>query len=203
MSIPLIVLSFGSLFIGYLTKDLIIGLGTSFWGNAIFIHPNHVLFIEAEFIPQPIKLLPVVLSLLGASFSFAFYTWFSENLFFYKISSFGKSIYTFLNRKWLFDKVYGDLIIQPSLSLSFHTTYKVIDRGLIELIGPIGISNSLYSKALTFSRLQTGFLYHYTFVIFIGSCLFFTVLFYDFTFDIRVILLLTFLPLFLKNHQNK
>jgi NADH-ubiquinone oxidoreductase chain 5 len=30
MSIPLIVLAFGSLFVGYLTKDMIIGLGSNF-----------------------------------------------------------------------------------------------------------------------------------------------------------------------------
>jgi len=30
MSIPLIVLAFGSLFVGYATKDMIIGLGSSF-----------------------------------------------------------------------------------------------------------------------------------------------------------------------------
>ncbi len=30
MSLPLILLSFGSLFIGYLTKDMIIGFGSSF-----------------------------------------------------------------------------------------------------------------------------------------------------------------------------
>jgi NADH-ubiquinone oxidoreductase chain 5 len=30
MSFPLIVLAIGSLFIGYLTKDMIIGLGSSF-----------------------------------------------------------------------------------------------------------------------------------------------------------------------------
>jgi len=29
-AIPLIILAFGSLFIGYLTKDMIIGLGSSF-----------------------------------------------------------------------------------------------------------------------------------------------------------------------------
>jgi NADH-ubiquinone oxidoreductase chain 5 len=189
MSFPLIILSFGSLFVGYITKDLIIGLGTPFWGNSIFIHPNHSLFVEAEFIPQSIKLLPIILSLLGAISSFTLFTFYSEKLFFSKISYLGKSFYTFLNRKWFFDKVYNDFIIQPSIGLSFHSTYKIIDRGLLELLGPLGISNTLYSNALVFSRLQTGFVYHYTFVIFIGFCIFLSFIFYDFVFDIRVVIL--------------
>jgi NADH-ubiquinone oxidoreductase chain 5 len=37
MALPLFILSLGSIFIGYLTKDMIIGVGTDFWGNA-YLH---------------------------------------------------------------------------------------------------------------------------------------------------------------------
>ena len=35
MAFPLVFLAFGSIFIGYLTKDMIIGVGTQFWGTII------------------------------------------------------------------------------------------------------------------------------------------------------------------------
>merc|ERR1711959_113533 len=62
MGIPLIVLSFGSIFWGFLTKDMIIGLGTDFWQSALFVLPRHILVIESEFIPSYVKLVPTVLS---------------------------------------------------------------------------------------------------------------------------------------------
>jgi len=37
MAIPLLILCVGSIFVGYFTKDLFIGLGTPFWNNAISI----------------------------------------------------------------------------------------------------------------------------------------------------------------------
>ena len=39
LGLPLTILAFGSIFVGYITKDLFIGLGTPFWNNAIFILP--------------------------------------------------------------------------------------------------------------------------------------------------------------------
>ena len=46
-------------------------------------------------------------------------------------------MYTFLNRKWFFDKVYNEYITQHVLSFGYQTTYKLIDRGLFEFIGTI------------------------------------------------------------------
>ena len=60
MAIPLFILCIGSVFVGYLTKDLFIGLGTPFWNNAIYIAPENLVMIDAEFIPTYIKWLPVV-----------------------------------------------------------------------------------------------------------------------------------------------
>ncbi len=40
MALPLILLALGSIFLGYLGKDMMIGLGTDFWGNALFVLPK-------------------------------------------------------------------------------------------------------------------------------------------------------------------
>jgi NADH:ubiquinone oxidoreductase subunit 5 (subunit L)/multisubunit Na+/H+ antiporter MnhA subunit len=65
MSIPLIVLAFGSMFVGYLTKDLIIGFGSSYWGNAVFILSDNLSYLEAEYLPYHIKMIPFVFSHFG------------------------------------------------------------------------------------------------------------------------------------------
>ena len=82
MGFPLFLLAFGSIFVGYLAKDMMIGMGTQFWGNALFMGPDHGLLVESEYIPQAIKYIPILfsflgflfalnLNLLGASFSYS------------------------------------------------------------------------------------------------------------------------------------
>jgi NADH-ubiquinone oxidoreductase chain 5 len=55
MSFPLLVLTVGSIFVGYLGRDMIIGAGTDFFGSAIFVLPSHNNVLEAEFIPVSVK----------------------------------------------------------------------------------------------------------------------------------------------------
>jgi len=69
MAWPLILLAFGSIFVGYMGKDMMIGLGTPFWNNAIFTLPTHTIILESEYIPQSIKFIPIIFSVLGAFFA--------------------------------------------------------------------------------------------------------------------------------------
>jgi len=171
MLLPLIILSVPSIFIGFYTKDVIIGVGTDFWGTALFIRPENYNLLEAEFANFFNKILPLCLSFFGACLSFFLYTFFSENLYWLKRTFLGNRIYNFLNRKWFFDKVYVEVLGQTILSFAFHGSYKVVDRGLIEFFGPFGLSYTVYKNALFLSRFQTGFLYHYSFIMFVGLSL--------------------------------
>jgi NADH-ubiquinone oxidoreductase chain 5 len=44
-------ISFRKYFVGYLGKDMMIGLGTNFWGNSLLCYQNLIL-LESEYIPQ-------------------------------------------------------------------------------------------------------------------------------------------------------
>jgi len=59
--------------------------------------------------------------------------------------------------------------VKPLLMFSNSITYKVIDRGLIELIGPTGITQTLSNVTKNISNLQSGVIYNYAFVIFISA----------------------------------
>ncbi len=169
MSLPLFFLSIGSIFIGYLSRDLFIGLGTDSWKNALFFHPINYSLIDAEFLPIFIKILPVLLSIIGLLSSFIFYKNYFEILFYLKMSSLGYFFYNFLNRKWFFDKLYQEIIGQNILKYSYFITYKLIDKGFLEIFGPYGITNFIYKLSLSLSKIQTGFLFNYTFFILMGS----------------------------------
>ena len=165
ISISLFLLVIPSMFAGFYTKDMIIGFGSDFWGNAIFIATENMNRVDSEFIAHIYKILPVILSLLGALSSFLLYLFGSKMLVQLKMSVFGKKIYNFFNKKWFFDKVYNEYISQFFFTISYTTTYKIIDRGIVEVLGPMGLSSLITKKASHISQLQTGYLYHYTFLI--------------------------------------
>ena len=59
-----VLLAFGSIFVGYMGKDMMIGLGTPFWNNAIFTLPTHTIILESEYIPQLLNLFQLFLVFL-------------------------------------------------------------------------------------------------------------------------------------------
>jgi len=148
---------------------MVIGLGTDFWGNSLYVWPENMNRIDSEFISQSWKLLPVIFSLSGTILAFVFYTVGNQLLFKLKMSFIGKKLYNFLNKKWFFDKIYNEYINQVLLQFSYRVSYKVIDRGIIEVLGPMGLSRIIYKQAFSINNLQTGYLYHYALLMLI-SC---------------------------------
>lgn len=191
MALPLFILAIPSIFIGYLTKDMIIGLGSDFWQGSIYIQPKNFNVIDAEHIPQLAKLLPVILSFLGALSSFFLYSYGSEFLYKLKTSSLGLKLYTFLNRKWFFDKIYNEIFGQFFLNAAYRLTYKQIDRGLIESLGPFGLTTMVSRIAVTLRALQTGFFYHYTLAMVISLISFLVYFRLADTFEVSTFILLS------------
>ena len=147
---------------------MVVGLGTDFWGTAIYVAPQNMNMIDAEFINQRYKLLPLFFSLGGILTAFLVYNFQSKLLFRFKISMLGKKMYNFLNKKWFFDKVYNEQLGQFFFNFGYFTSYKVIDRGIFEILGPYGISIIFTRISILVSNLQTGYIYHYAFVFLIG-----------------------------------
>jgi hypothetical protein len=46
-----------------------------------------------------------------------------------------------------------------------------MDKGLVEVLGPYGAVNSFSSMMKKASKLQTGFIYHYAFIMLVGIIL--------------------------------
>jgi NADH-ubiquinone oxidoreductase chain 5 len=65
LTLPLIILALFSIFFGYITKDLFIGLATNFFvDNSIYISPIHEIMVNTEFaVPLLFKLLPLIFTL--------------------------------------------------------------------------------------------------------------------------------------------
>lgn len=166
--IPLVILSILSIVFGYVAKDLFVGMGSDFLSASLFQHPNHISLIEAEFgLPMFTKLLPMFLSLGGAGLAVYLYHVVPAFTISLTNSTVGKAFYTFLNGKWLFDVVYNKYIIGGSLRIGYLLS-KVIDRGVIEMVGPYGLSSSLNSTAKTVGSYDTGIITSYALYIILG-----------------------------------
>jgi NADH-ubiquinone oxidoreductase chain 5 len=323
MAISLAVLSLGSIFLGYVAKDLFVGLGTDFWNHSILILPEHNNQLDAEFFGLPnlatselqsfwnrtytqrwIKLLPFFLSLAAVTLVCFFYaslrpiSWWpnlwkeNENLailfnqpFIFKnkitdsekivhwhtkgtisnskdwsdlhkmLSRKGKSkkerrdlfelthmfhlhggkssvtnyqiflqalsksemgiwnsrsiddpllpsvntvkndqylhyqkliwdlhynreftaksnyknflraIYRFLTYKWYFDAVYNELLNRPLIQMAYTTVFRSLDKGVLELFGPYGISKFLFLNAPKTKQIQLGKVYYYGYLM--------------------------------------
>lgn len=161
MTFPLFCLAIPSIFFGYLTHDLFIGLGSSFWNNSIYVTPSNYIASDAEFIPFKFKILPVTASFCGLFLALYLYNRQRKALFLLKKSYIGIKLYSFFNRKWFFDKVYNEKIAQTILYLGYFFTYKTIDRGAFEMMGPFGFTagSLAITEALTKSQLGNVFTY--------------------------------------------
>jgi len=74
----LFVLLFGSIFSGMLFKDILTGVGYSFFGSSIYIFKNH-LVLDYEYLSNDIKNLPLLGTIFGCFFAFFL------NIFIFKI----------------------------------------------------------------------------------------------------------------------
>ena len=166
--IPLAVLAIFSIFFGYVTSDLFVGIGSDFFANTIFIHPNNISLVEAEFSMNLIfKLLPTIFSLAGTLFALYLYNYNPHFIDSLVENNLGKKVYGFLNGKYYFDVIYNNYIISKGLQFGYNIS-KEIDRGVIELIGPYGMSNVLYSTSANIAKLDTGIITTYALYITLG-----------------------------------
>lgn len=186
--IPLFLLSLASIFFGFIFSDLFVGVGTDFFGNSLFIHPNHITLVEAEFsLPLIMKLLPTIGSVFAALL--AVYLYHNKSLSLKNPAllggqamieltdySVGRKLYTFFNGKYLIDIIYNNYIIGAGLHLGY-TIAKLLDRGIVEVVGPFGLSHYLLNTGKTITKSDTGLVTDYALNIVLGAILILLILF--------------------------
>ena len=163
MLIPLIILSVGAIFSGFLFKDLFIGHGDHayFWGDSIkFLNP-----LSTEHPPLWFILLTPTLVLI--SIPVAYYLFVKNKEIPNQFAQLNKPLYNFLVNKWYFDELYNILFIQSSKKIGLFF-WKIIDVKTIDKFGPDGISSFIKILSLKASKFQSGFIYQYAFMILIG-----------------------------------
>lgn len=204
MMLPLIILAVFSIFFGFVTKDIFLGLGTSFFtDNSIFIHPSNELVINTEFaVPTLFKLLPFFFTVSFSVLAIILSEFLPGTVINFKLSRIGYNIFGFFNQRFLVEMFYNNYITNLVLHLGGQTT-KVLDKGSVENIGPFGLERSFINLSKSLTKLSTGVVTSYALYILIGLISFIFILYLS-EISSSLILLLILLTIFsLNNNSNK
>ena len=190
MSLPLIILALFSIFFGYVTRDMFIGLASGFFAdNSLFIHPLHEIVLNTEFaIPVIFKLLPIILTVSLTTLSLVLFEFFPISIIYLKFTRLGYNIFSFLNLRFLVEYIYNRFITYFILNLGGQTT-KILDKGSIEMLGPFGLERGLISLSHNVSKLDTAVVTSYALYILTASMLYILIP-YVFIKDVSILLLL-------------
>ena len=174
MLFPLFILSIGAIAGGYLFYDIV--ENNAFWFNSIFTLTEVNYVEEAHHIEKIYKLFPIFLVVLAVIVVFAAYKYVDSlsYLLNYKI----KGLVKFLQKKWYFDEIYGFLFVNKLLQLSTFLWTRV-DINLIDLKGPIGVSNNIWKAAAYCRKIQNGKVFSYAIVMFTGIVVFVSLIFFN------------------------
>ena len=169
MSSPLVILGLFSIFFGYITKDLFIGLGSDFFSdNSLYIHPHHELILDTEFgVNTFYKLLPLFFTISLTICSILLTEFYPSLLISFKLSRIGYNIFSFFNQRFLVEMYYNRYISGTVLNLGGQTT-KVLDKGAVELFGPFGLEQKFTDISKKIDSLSTGVVTNYALYILIA-----------------------------------
>jgi NADH-ubiquinone oxidoreductase chain 5 len=196
LNMPLIILAIFSIFFGYLTKDIFIGLGTGFFSdNSLFIHPNHEILLNTEFaVPVMFKLLPFFFTILLSIVSILLSEFIPRLLINFKFTNLGYNIFSFFNQRFYIELIYNKYIVEGILKLGGQTT-KNIDKGSVELIGPYGLEKGLLNLSNGINKLSTGVVTTYALYILIGLIFYITSLYFSYYNNLLILIIFTILAM--------
>nr|AND97079.1 NADH dehydrogenase subunit 5 [Tethya sp. XMU02001079] len=177
---PLLLLALGSIFVGYLGKEIILS--------------NVVSPVVSNFV----KVVPLLFSSMGALLAFIIYNnviialpeeadpgeadhqkgWLFKSVrvrrWLKRIRSLRVrySVYIFLNSAWQFNYIINHFFVKNIWKFGHIITYRVIDRGILEVIGPQGISKVLIKLTQVISNFQSGMVFNYALIMIVFTALF-------------------------------
>jgi NADH-ubiquinone oxidoreductase chain 5 len=172
MSMPLILLAIFSIFFGFLTKDIFIGLGSNFFSdNALFLHPSHEIMLDTEFsVPVIYKLIPLILTFSLTFISLLFSEFYTKMVINFKLSSFGYNLFSFFNQRFGVELYYNKYVSGVIFTLGGQTS-KEMDKGIVEKFGPYGLQRKILDISSSINNLSTGVVTSYA--LYILVCLLF------------------------------
>ena len=115
--------------------------------------------------PTWVLFSPFAVTLLG--FVLAWYFYMANPELPRRIAANNGPLHRFLSNKWYVDEIYNATFVRATRVLG-DVFWKFGDQKIIDGLGPNGIAATAMSSARRIAKLQSGYLYHYAFVMLIG-----------------------------------
>lgn len=162
ITIPQVILSVLSIFRGYLQSDRRVGWGSDFWGRSVQNNPGTTRRVRRHIIPVWVSTQPIFTVFLGQRVRRVFV--YTGPLAFITEKVWAK-LYIFRSTRWGFDRVWNNTISMPVL-IAGRRTWKSIDKGILELQGPRGITRRLRSFFVpSVEKFSTGAVHDYALLL--------------------------------------
>jgi NADH-quinone oxidoreductase subunit L len=165
MLIPLIVLSIGAVFAGFVFAAPFVGVetGGAFWQGSVAF--NEHLMHASHGIPELAKLAPTIVMLIGLGI--AFYCYMINRSAPKRFAETFRGLYVFLLNKWYFDQLYDLIFVRPAFAIG-RFLWKRGDQDTIDRFGPNGAAWVVQASSTVSRKLQSGYVYTYALVMLLG-----------------------------------
>jgi len=126
---------------------------------------------EAHHVPLWVSWSATIAMLVG--FGIAWYMYMVDKAAPARLAATNPGLYKFLLNKWYFDELYDRIFVRPSFWLG-NALWKGFDDWLVDQTIVEGLGARVKDVTSRVVRLQSGYLYHYAFVMLIGIALMLT-----------------------------
>ena len=162
MLIPSCLLAIGAIITGMLFKEMFIGNDSfHFWDGSILFLKS----IQHE--QAPTWLIVITPAMVITIIPVTYYLFIKNEKILKNFISKNPSLYNFLINKWYFDELYNLILVNPLKKIGFFF-WKKGDVNTIDRYGPDGLSKLVKIISVKAVNFQSGYLYHYAFVMLIG-----------------------------------
>ena len=158
MVIPLIILALGSVLFGYISHEQFLGQGSTYYQHVLFTHPNHFSLLDGSLSPASIlKYLPPITQLILITIQP--YTS-SQNISNISMPSISSTLNHFnIQNHWIITNLFKSSI----------TVSQYFDKGIIEIMGPLGLVRFIhYISYIQEITQSSGYIFHYAQIIIIS-----------------------------------
>jgi len=167
MLVPLAALALGAIVLGFVFGEVFTrdhGV-EAFFRESLFSASGNKILEEMHHLPLWVGWIPTVM--MAAGFLVAYWFYIVNPALPAALARQNELLYRFLLNKWYFDELYDFVFVRPAKRLG-RFLWKQGDGWLIDGFGPDGVSARVIDVTQRAVRLQTGYLYHYAFVMLIG-----------------------------------
>lgn len=135
-----------------------------FWGDSIFVKPENDTVGGAHGVPEWVKFLPLFMGVSGLLLGALLYGW-KTGIPAVVVRIF-KPVHTLLFNKWFFDEIYTALFVKNAFCAG--RVFWATDKNVVDGCGPDGVASLSSRIAGQLSKFQSGYVFHYAFIMIIG-----------------------------------